>query len=143
MRNTLKIQKCARHLVDAHLRLGLTALLLSLGSGPTSAQDASAAVLRLAPQSLASPVPAFDLTMLPARPVAKRLVEQPVVQWHPLPGETFVCPQAVGTQDLYLAEQGCVLVEPSQSRCQVYTASRTTHSIIGHLMRHCFEGRAS
>ena len=128
------------------LRRHALALVVALGAlalaWPTAHADtSSAAVVRLEPQFLSQPVPDFDLTQMRARAITERQLRQPVVQWETLQGNFAACPKPTGAQDLNLPEQGCAVVDTAQNRCTIYTASRTTHSIMGHLVRHCFEGR--
>jgi len=119
----------------------LGAVCLGAPTAHAQTEDSAAAVVRMEPQSRARPVPDFDLRQMRARAVTERQLRQPVVHWETLQGTFAACPQATGAQDLNLPEQGCAVVDTAQNRCTIYTASRTTHSIMGHLVRHCFEGR--
>lgn len=121
--------------------VALSAVWAALPVAHAQSEDSAAAVVRLEPQSLSKPVPDFDLRQMRARAVTERQLRQPVVQWETQQGTFTSCPQPTGAKDLHLPEQGCAVVDTAQNRCTIYTAGRTTHSIMGHLVRHCFEGR--
>lgn len=134
---TLTRSPVRRHaLVALTLLCGLSALTPS-----AHAEGSSAAVARLESRNLSNPVPEFDLTQMRARSVTERQLRQPVVRWETLSGSFAACDKASGALDLNLPQQGCAVVDTAQNSCTIYTSSRTTHSIMGHLVRHCFEGR--
>lgn len=136
------VMTLTRPTVRRHALLALALFCgLSALSHNVQAEGNAAAVARMESRSLSKPVPDFDLTQMRARSVAERQLRQPVVQWETLQDSFAVCEQANGAQDLNLPQQGCAVVDTAQNRCTIYTSSRTTHSIMGHLVRHCFEGR--
>jgi hypothetical protein len=118
--------------------LVLNACLVSAHAGDTD--KASLAIGRTGLSPLTLSVPDFDLRQLQARDPSQRRLLQPVVRWETVSGGFAQCPEAISANDLDMAQQGCAVVNTAQNTCTIYTASRTTHSIMGHLIRHCIEG---
>ncbi len=116
----------------------LNSTVLSAHANDTD--KAALAIGRTGLSPLTKSVPDFDLRQLQARDASQRLLHQPVVRWETVSGDYANCPQATAVSDLDLAAQGCAVVNTAQNTCTIYTASRTTHSIMGHLIRHCIEG---
>ncbi len=132
--------KISQNLVG-HTAAWVLALAGALGSSAVCAQvDNAAPALGRSSLGASAAVPDFDLRQLRARDIAQRQLRQPVVQWETV-SDYSSCPQSTSATDLDLPQQGCAVVNTANNSCTIYTSSRTTHSIMGHLVRHCFEGR--
>jgi hypothetical protein len=83
----------------------------------------------------------FDLTQFnTANTQSRRLARPPTVTWV---SADAACPSDLGNRQVFRwSQSGCALREPDQQRCTLYTSKRTTHSILGHLVRFCFEGQS-
>jgi hypothetical protein len=125
-----------------HVWVGVVLACVLSASAVTAQADSSAAALgHSGLNALAAPVPDFDLRQMRAKEITQRQMRQPVVQWETVAGDYAGCPQSTSGTDLDLPQQGCAVVNTAKNNCTIYTSSRTTHSIMGHLIRHCFEGR--
>lgn len=125
-----------------HAWMGMVLACVLSASAVNAQADSSAPALgHSGLNALAAPVPDFDLRQMRAKETAQRQMRQPVVQWETVAGDYAGCPQSTSGTDLDLPQQGCAVVNTAKNSCTIYTASRTTHSIMGHLIRHCFEGR--
>lgn len=92
--------------------------------------------------SHALPASDFDLSHFSAKTApGQRLSKPPILVWESdLPSQCGSSQE--GSQVLQWQPKGCALRHPAQQRCTVYTNPRTTHSILGHLIRFCFEGQS-
>ena len=84
----------------------------------------------------------FDLTGFQAKQgPGQRMSRPPTVVWEA--ASTSNCPPNPDNVQMFQwMQKGCVLRQPELQRCTLYTTTKTTHSILGHLVRFCFEGQS-
>jgi hypothetical protein len=75
-----------------------------------------------------------------AKPYNERVTQATVVTWTTVDNINETC-QAMGAADpgLFRHIDGCV--EYTKHTCRIFTAKLTTMEILGHELRHCFEGK--
>ena len=96
-------------------------------------------VVALPLQAWADPLLDFSLFQVP--PSAQRVQSAPVVSWLVRADAEQFC-QSAQPKDGYVSRQGgCVSWELRSCKCTIVTTSATTHSVLGHLMLHCLQGK--
>lgn len=90
-------------------------------------------------RGFADPLLDFSLFQVPAS--AQRVQSAPVVSWLVRADAEQFC-QSTQPKDGYVSRQGgCVSWELRSGKCTIVTTSSTTHSLLGHLMLHCLQGK--
>jgi hypothetical protein len=84
----------------------------------------------------------FDLTSYQAKVApGQRMSKPPTVVWEV--ANTGNCPSKPDNLQMFQwMQKGCALRQPELRQCTLYTTTQTTHSVIGHLVRFCFEGQS-
>ena len=65
------------------------------------------------------------------------------VYWHPVENVKQVCDHlfdSYGIKRVFLV-QGCAIWNKDHSKCVIITSNNTDTHILGHELRHCFEGQ--
>lgn len=72
-------------------------------------------------------------------PVGKRLMHQAIVRWEVRDDAETYCRKLVSSKfgEIPL---GCALWDVAKNTCTIVTPNPTTHVVLGHELRHCFEG---
>ena len=72
-----------------------------------------------------------------ALPLNERVIDSPQISWIVRDDIAEFCGRITGIKPPIL---GCAVWNAATRRCTIYTQSMTTHTILGHEIRHCFEG---
>lgn len=76
-------------------------------------------------------------------PVEQRIMNEVRVRWEIREDVVSHCAQTVGMgleQSNMTPPQACAVWNKSRKECTIYTSAVTTHTVLGHELRHCFEG---
>jgi len=92
--------------------------------------------MKLLPILLALPL--VSLADVDAKFTRRKGEEARMVIWVRMDNDRLqrFCAMASDRQGSFL---GCAVPEPS-GRCTIYTSTETTHAVLGHELRHCYEG---
>ena len=72
-------------------------------------------------------------------PIERRVIKVPTVKWEAREDVGDYCKRILGGRTK-LTPLACAVWEADKSRCTIITSPVTTHTILGHELRHCFEG---
>jgi len=73
----------------------------------------------------------------------KRAMNDVRVRWEIVEDVVKHCARTVGMgleQSYMTPPQGCATWSKARQACTIYTPRVTTHTVLGHELRHCFEG---
>lgn len=74
-----------------------------------------------------------------AKPEQQRVSNNPTIRWVVLDDVTQYCSRISGIPAYnHLAPIACATWQ--NNTCTIYTSKKTSHLILGHELRHCFEG---
>lgn len=76
-----------------------------------------------------------------AKPDSERIILAPKIWWITVDDPEKEC-LSYGTRPapLFYEIQGCAMVQRYDQSCTIITGKNTSMEILGHEMRHCFEG---
>jgi hypothetical protein len=75
---------------------------------------------------------------------SQRVMLSPRIFWEVRTDVAQYCAKLTGVSPgtaLFLTPMGCAIWDIRRQECTVVTGTSTTHAILGHEIRHCFEGR--
>lgn len=101
----------------------------------------AAALIFLAAISACSTIPASEFQEFRAQPHVQRANKRMLIRWEVREDASSFCLEATakamppGREPL-----ACAIWQPATNSCLIVTKPNTTHTALGHELRHCFEG---
>ena len=95
-------------------------------------------------QTMPSNVPAHEHLGFNPLPIEKRLMNEVRIRWEVRTDVAQVCAKAIqmGKEQAYITPPlACAIWDVPLQECVIVTGPKPTHRILGHEVRHCFEGR--
>jgi hypothetical protein len=89
-------------------------------------------------------LPAHEYEPFKPLAVEKRLMNEVRIRWEVREDVAQVCAKAIhmGKEQAYITPPvACAVWDLPKKECTVITGPKPTHVVLGHEVRHCFEGR--